>query len=194
MAAQENTVLAIGTRNRLIESYKEQQYKTKNLLMTTIHFKRTLSDHIHACRVYQAKTRTAKLDKVISVFCFVMGCLTIYNYGIRWWTLGFFPLALVHWFDIVTPLRVWMSIKRNIKLYTGEYELIFDHEGVHAKSGVLGGYVSWEGYNTVLESDKVFLLVYGRWFYTIVPKRVFADEKEMGVFREMLKGKIKKIS
>jgi hypothetical protein len=61
---------------------------------------------------------------------------------------------------------------------------------VHAKTSTIDARRLWTGYSTVLEGETLFLLVYGKWLYVAIPKRVFASDEEIEGFRQMLERKI----
>ena len=108
----------------------------------------------------------------------------------RWWAILVFLLAPSAWFDLLYPLRLWITVRQNPMLLTGEYELTFDDQGCYAKTNEYEARRSWSAYTTALESDKMFVLVYGKNRFATVPKRAFSNTEEISQVRELLKSKI----
>ena len=106
--------------------------------------------------------------------------------GQRWWTLLWFPLALLEWFHLLSPgphlTRFWFH--RNPK-FREPYELAFDDEGIRFRTPTIDSHLAWATYSRVLEDERVWLLVYGSRMYTVVPKRAFDDEGRR-TFRDLV--------
>jgi hypothetical protein len=155
-----------------------------------VHIEYTSSDIVRACRVYQVTTVGYKFSKVVAIMCFAAGCWLAYARGLHWLTVVLFVSAVLSWFDPVRPLQAWLAFKRNPGIYLEPYQVTFDDTGVHAKTSTIDARRLWTGYSTVLEGETLFLLVYGKWLYVAIPKRVFASDEEIEGFRQMLERKI----
>ncbi len=95
------------------------------------------------------------------------------SYGTGWFALIFLLLALEFWLDPIRPLLARLAFGMNAKIYSDPSEVMFDDEGVHAKSSTYELKRIWTAYSKLLESKKLFLLVYGKRLYATIPKRAF---------------------
>ncbi len=43
-----------------------------------------------------------------------------------------------------------------------------------------------------MEDEQLFLLIYGKWMYTIIPKRVFSDPTQVEVVSEVFRKNVVK--
>ena len=153
----------------------------------SISFINELKDHIKAQRVVHSKGVLAKLDKVVAVLLFGFGVCCVVFVGIRWWTIIWFPLAVAEWFDLLSLSR-WrakIEFQRNPK-FREEYHLTFSRESIHFKTASLDSTLQWTHYESVIESPDLFLLMYGKELYTLVPKRCFNSNEEMDAFRALV--------
>jgi|SRR5260221_656296 len=153
----------------------------------SLSFDNVVSDQLAAERLYYKSTVFATLDKVVAGILLLAGAFCIWGAGVRWWTLIFFPLAVLEWFDLLTirPLVIRRWFKHNPKF--GEtYHLVLDQAGIQFRTKSLDSRISWDHYTQVLESDHLWLLVYGTRMYSVIPKRVFKGDDEMARFRSLV--------
>jgi hypothetical protein len=153
----------------------------------SISFVNKLKDHIEAQRVLYSKSVMAKLDKVVAVLLFGFGIYCVVFVGLRWWTIIWFPLAVAEWFDwlSLSRWRTRIEFQRNPK-FREKYHLTFSRENIHFKTASLDSILQWTHYERVIESPDLFLLMYGKGLYTLIPKRCFNSNEEMNVFRTLL--------
>ena len=153
----------------------------------SISFINELKDHIEAQRVLYNESILAKLDKVVAVLIFGFGVYCVVFIGLRWWTIIWFPLAVAEWFDLFS-LNRWRAkiwFQRNPK-FREEYHLTFSHENIHFKTASLDSTLQWTHYERVIESPDLFLLMYGKGLYTLIPKRCFNSNEEINAFRALV--------
>ncbi len=153
----------------------------------SISFVNELKDHIEAQRVLYSKGVMAKLDKIVAVLLFGFGVYCLAFVGLRWWTVIWFPLAVAEWFDLLslTRWRTKIDFQRNPK-FREEYHLTFSRENIHFKTTSLDSTLQWTHYERVVESPDLFLLMYGKGLYTLIPKRCFSSNEEMEAFRALV--------
>jgi hypothetical protein len=89
--------------------------------------------------------------------------------------------------DLFQKLVLWLAFRRNRKNYTEAREVIFDERGVKARLSKAKAEYKWSYFNKGIEGPEHFLLVFGKAAYLIIPKRVFQSEKDVDVFRDLLK-------
>ena len=153
----------------------------------SISFMNELPDHIAAQRFLYSKSVMAKLDKVVAVLLFGFGLYCIVVVGLRWWTVLWWPLAVAEWFNLLSLSRWSAKIQfgRNPK-FREEYHLTFSREHIHFTTASLDSTLKWTHYERVLESPTLFLLMYGKGLYTLIPKRCFSAPEEIDAFRALL--------
>lgn len=156
-----------------------------------LNFDTILSDHLHANRFYRRHSFFARVDKVVTVLLLLLGIWAVDSAGIQWWTVVPFPLAVAEWFDLlsIAPIQVWIFFKRNPR-FKERYTLEFCDNDIHFKTATIDSKLEWSFYNGLMESDRVFLLTYGRGMYAVIPKSAFRDSLQMDQFRALVKGKV----
>jgi hypothetical protein len=150
-------------------------------------FDNVLADHLAAERLYYKSTVFAKLDKVVAVILLLVGLFSTWEAGVQWWTLIFFPLAILEWFNLfsVRPLVIRRWFKHNPKF--GEtYHLTLDPGGIHFRTKSIDSRLTWAHYTKVLEDDRLWLLVYGTRMYSVIPKRALKSNDEVARFRSLV--------
>lgn len=154
----------------------------------TVRFMNTLSDHIHAIRLYESRQAVAKINKIVAVLLAGFGVWAVYNVGVVWWTVIWFILTPLEWFDLLSirPLQVLVMFRANPK-YREPYCIEFDDAGIHFTTPTIDSHIEWTHYNRAVESDRVFILIYGKPMYTMIPKSAFGSPDEVGEFRELLR-------
>jgi len=143
-------------------------------------------DHVAAQRLYDRHSRWAVADRVVAVLLALVGAVSTTAVGARWWTLVWFPLALLEWFHLLTvrPLLARLWFRQNPK-FRETYHLVFDDSGIQFRTASIDSRVAWSHYHRALEDANVWLLVYGPRMYTVLPKRAFTAESEQA-FRALL--------
>jgi len=153
----------------------------------SISFINKLKDHLEAQRVLYSRGVMARLDKVVAVLLFGFGLYCVTFVGLLWWTVIWFPLAMAEWFNLLSLSR-WrtkIEFQRNPK-FREEYHLTFSRENIHFRTASLDSTLQWTHYERVIESPDLFLLMYGKGLYTLIPKRCFNSEEEVTAFRALL--------
>jgi len=152
----------------------------------TVSFRPEVEDHVAAERLYERSSGWATADRVVAVLLLLVGIASTLAVGPRWWTLLWFPLAGLEWFQLLQLgphlTRFWFG--RNPK-FREPYDLTFDDDGIRFRTPTIDSRLRWETYSRVLEDERVWLLVYGPRMYTVLPKRAF-DEAGQRTFRELV--------
>jgi hypothetical protein len=153
----------------------------------SVSFFNELKDHLEAQRILYSRSVLAKVDKVVAVLLIGVGVYSLASVGLHWWTVIWFPLALAEWFDCLS-LNRWrarITFQRNPK-FREEYHLAFSPESIHFKTASIDSTLQWTHYEDVIESSDLFLLMYGKGLYTLVPKRCFNSIQEIDAFRTLV--------
>src|SRR5262245_51535649 len=153
----------------------------------TVSFDNDLAEHLAAERLYYKSTALAKVDKIVAVILLLVGLFSTWGDGVHWWTLIFFPLAVLEWFNLLSirPLVIRRWFKHNPK-FSETYHLELDRNGIHFRTKSIDSRVTWDHYSKVLEDDRLWLLVYGTRMYSIIPKRALKSNDEVARFRSLV--------
>lgn len=156
----------------------------------TLNYTHTLDEQLHACRLYQRSTRKHLIYRGIGFLAMFGGVWLAVTSGINLQALLLLALGLFTWFDPVPLLIVWSTFRSSPTLRQ-TVEAMFDQRGAHFRFGTERVSRPWERYQSFVESDRLFVLIHGRWAYSVVPKRAFADSQKIDAFRELLRAKIR---
>lgn len=153
----------------------------------TISYTPTLSDQLHAARLYDEQSLFRKSDKVVACLLVALGAWLIYTGTPLWWSIIAFAAAIGEWFNLLSirPLQVRIMFRGNPKFHE-ENELTFTNAGIHFRTNSIDSHINWNHYSKVLESSRIFLLIYGKMMYSVIPKQAFIDSEEMDAFRCLL--------
>lgn len=154
-------------------------------------FDNVLAEHLAAERLYYRSTRFWKLDKLVAVALVSFGGYLTYTVGLRWWSVIWFPLAIAEWFNLLSlrPVQVWYWFKHNPK-FRETYHLTIDEDALYFRTRSIDSRVQWDHFSSLLENNTLCLLVYGTRMYSLIPKRAFKTEAELGAFRALVSAKI----
>jgi len=157
----------------------------------SLEFDNRLDEHLHADRLLYSRGVLAKVDKGVAALLLAAGVAGVALAGVRWWTLVFFPLSVAEWFNLLSirPLQIRSAFRSNPK-FKERYTLVFGEEEIHFRTATVDSHLKWDHYGSWMESDRIFLLVYGRRMYTVVPKRAFSDATRLEEFRQFLGNKL----
>ena len=144
-----------------------------------LEFDNRLAEHLAAERLYYRSTFWWKGDKVVALVMLAMGIYATIAVGPRWWTLVWFPLAVLEWFNLLSlrPLQIRFFFSRNPKL-AERYHLTFSDSGIDFRTTSLESKIAWTHYTRLLENQALILLLYGTRMYTVIPKRAFIDGEQ----------------
>lgn len=153
----------------------------------TICYTPALSEQLHASRVYDDQSRFRKSDKVVACILVAFGVWLIYGGVPWWWSAIAFAAAVGEWFNLLSirPLQVRVMFRANPKFHE-EHELTFSDSGIHFKTNTIDSQINWDHYSKVIESPHIFLLIYGKMMYSVIPKRAFAGGEKLEAFRSLL--------
>lgn len=151
-----------------------------------IEFDHKLAEHIRAMEIYRRTTFNGKSDKVVAIIMVFFAVVLFMIEGFNWWSIIFIAFAFIAWFNLLIKLIIYLAFKRNPKFHE-RYKLTFDHDCIHFKILTIDSILQWSHYHKLLEDEQLFLLVYGKMLYSVIPKRAFKDVAEQDAFRELAK-------
>lgn len=148
-----------------------------------VEFDNRVADHLAAERLYYRSTFLWKMDKVVALLLVGWGIFLVWAVGVRWWTVVWFPVAILEWFNLLSfrPLQIRYFFDRNPK-FKERYRLRFSDDGIEFRTLSVESKLAWTHYHRFLEDREVALLIYGSRMYTVIPRRAFADEAQHARF------------
>jgi hypothetical protein len=149
----------------------------------TIHYQPQLREQLDAARQYQRSTSKHRLYRVGSLLALGAAVWMLATGGPALLIVIWVALAVFMWFDPVPLLLTRLSYGSRALRQT--YQATFDEEGIVFEIGGQMVRRPWSRYTRVLESPDLFVLVYGPWSYSVIPKRAFADDAERDRFRAL---------
>lgn len=158
----------------------------------TLRFKQTEDDYVSAMRLFYTRARKLhiKIDLVGGTAAVVIGaiCWVVWGYELEWLFLlcaGAVLLGMISAAWYIIPLITFRSEPK----FRDEYLVQFSEEGITFKTANIDSKLEWNLYNSVIENNDVYVLMYGKRVFSVIPKRAFADSNEETAFRELLKQK-----
>jgi YcxB-like protein len=111
--------------------------------------------------------------------------------GLRAWAVPWLVLAAVEWFDLL-PLSVliaYIEYKRNPK-YREQYDLGLSPDGLSFRTSTVSSVLKWSLYSSFWETNRAFVLSYGRGIPTVIPKAAFATPADLDAARTILQAAV----
>jgi hypothetical protein len=127
-------------------------------------------------------------DKIVGILLLLYGVYSMVTAGVHWLAILFIALAPCEWFNLLSThrLKAYLGSKWNPK-FREQFEVTFTQQGIHFSTPTIDSHIDWTFYHYVLEDDQLFLLVYGKWMYSVIPKRAFANASERDAFRDLMR-------
>ena len=154
----------------------------------TLRYRQELGEILHACRVYQRTTRKHQIYRLVGLLTIFFGIWLILSSGAQFLHVLVVVLGMFAYFDPMPILMTYLTFRTSIA-HREEYETTIDDEGTHFRIGGNRTSRPWSMYRRIVESDQVFLFVYGNWLYSGVPKRGIGDPRRIDQFREAIQTK-----
>ena len=102
------------------------------------------------------------------------------------------PLALIGVYFLYCGFALrpfFKKLYRRDPRYRHEITADITEDEVHVVTSAADTRLKWESIVRFLESDKIFMLFYSEWSFSVVPKNAFASG-EVEIFRDLLRRKI----
>lgn len=156
-----------------------------------LRFKYTEKEYAEAVKLYYLNSLNIKIDIIISVILIFFGSFfwiteseSILNKILV--LLGCIMLLMMIFVLYVNPKRVF---KEELK-FQDEYYIGFKDEGILFQTEHINSTIAWSHYSKVKENKNFFYLIYGKYMFTIIPKRTFSNNEEL--FRKLVEEKLEK--
>ena len=157
-----------------------------------INFKYTEKEYANAVKLYYMKSSRIVFDFIIAVTLIIIGSLLQFNnpksvINIFIVVAGVLFLLILIYAIYINPKRIFRSEPK----FKYEYFLSFSNDGVIFKTEHINSNLQWNHYVKFSESKEFYYLVYGRFMFTIIPKRAFENKSIEEEFKKLLIDKIK---
>lgn len=150
-------------------------------------FKYTEQEYRAAVRVYMLHTPRVLIRTSLSValMTFAVFMMSLFAdagllSGLLWAALLLTVIASNIFY--LTPKRLF----RGEPKFRDEYTLEFSDEGIHATTINADSKLNWRLYTKAVEHKNLYLLIYGTYMMTVVPKRAFISAEQEMEFRGLL--------
>lgn len=150
----------------------------------TIEIDNRLAENIRASQVYTRTTFWGKFDKVAAIFFLLIGLANFMIGGFNWQSIVPVLFALIIWLDLWPRVRYYFIFKTTPRIHELS-KMTFTTEGIHLTTPIIDSHLSWLVFSKLLEDEQLFLLIYGKGTFFVIPKRVFKDAAEQDAFREL---------
>ena len=156
-------------------------------------YKPSLSDLINSATIYSKTTSSHRRTKLLSIILLVLGILSTTAHGFGWGTVFCLIVSFVLWTG-VQPIFIIAMItayfkKRKAFLF---HRIAFDESELKITTDKSEQRRSWDFYDQIIESKNLFLLVFGKGLYYMIPKHAFVSEGSINIFRDLARNHIKR--
>ena len=150
-----------------------------------ITYQPTQGDLVHAARTWEGRHwRVARYF----VACVLVACgVFLIAMAGRWWGALFALLGVLEACNLLPAavVRAILEFRANPK-FREEYQLTLTREGLRFKTASIESTLKWTHYSDFFETDKAFILVYGKRMYTVIPKRALEGDTQLSEIRQLL--------
>jgi hypothetical protein len=156
-----------------------------------------LKEYFEANSLYNSKTIHGKIDKIASYFFIIVGIIMIgisfiLNYHFINIILGIIIIIIVilniSGFIDFEKIVIMIQFKNNKKLKSIQ-KLIFTDTGIEYETQDIKSNITWNIYNKYYEGENIFILIYGKRQYSVIPKNKF--ENRLDDFKKIINENIK---
>jgi hypothetical protein len=150
-----------------------------------ITFRPALPDLIHAARAWEGRHwRVARY--AVAVGLLACGSFLLIN-AERWWGGIFVAFGVLEAFNLLPAavVRAMIEFHANPK-FREEYQLTLTPESLHFCTTTINSTLKWTHYTQFFETQKAFILIYGKRMYTVIPKRALVHDSQLRELRELL--------
>jgi hypothetical protein len=155
-----------------------------------------LKDYFEAYSLYESKTVLRKLDKIVSISLIIFGILILSASIINGFKVMNIIFAIIFiiigvldflGFIAFEKIIILVQFKNNKKLKYLQ-KIRFSENGLEYETQGVRSTIEWTFYQNYYEGKNVFILIYGKRQYSVIPKNEFKNR--LDDFRKLLNGKI----
>lgn len=165
--------------------------------MVKVKFVNSEEDYIEASIACSYGSKRAGLDLIIEIMILIMGIIFWSIFGYSWIWLTLIVACIVGLIIRLLGYYVLPKIRfRSEPKYREEYHIEFDDKGIKFRTNSIESKLEWSLYNKVIETENLYIMVYGRHNFSIIPKHALLTDSDKMEFKSLLdqfiKEKVKK--
>ncbi|MUK90753.1 hypothetical protein GMD78_20565 [Ornithinibacillus sp. L9] len=158
-----------------------------------LRFQYSETEFIKAYRELFTSNKKWIVDLLISVGLMAIALYLIFTDEVTILNTLALIIAILYFIILILKLYIIpLLVFRRTPKYRDTYTLAFTDEQIKFVTEGNQSDIRWDYYNTLKETGGFIFLYYGKDLFTIIPKRVFKDEKEISSFIAFTKKKISK--
>jgi hypothetical protein len=156
-----------------------------------LNFRYDKKEYAEAMRLHYSIILNIKRDFIIAGLLLVAGIadLLYFGYSLLWMIVVILSVLFIILLLFVFYIIPVMVFNREAK-FKDDYELRFMPAGIVFKTVNIDSQIDWKTYNKVIENEKFFLLYWGKYTFTVIPKRAFINEEAIKELQVLLSEKI----
>jgi hypothetical protein len=160
-----------------------------------ISFRYSEADYIRAMRAHYASRLRLPLDIAVIVLTAAMGAHFWRLPSTHWFGVSLVCMSIVFGLMLITIFFVipLVSFRREPK-FGDEYALTFSPEGIHFRTVHIDSQLQWNIYTRALIASHSYVLYYGAYSFTVIPKRVFQTDAQREAFEELIVRNLPKVT
>jgi hypothetical protein len=155
----------------------------------SLRFKYSEEEYVAATRLYVTRSTDFMMRLVVSIL-YSIACIFLFVW-LEFASDAILLLIFVSCLPLIIGLLYLLVMPRqrfrSDPKFRDEYFLQFSDDGIQFKTAQIDALVQWSLYSKVIENEGFYLLVYGKYMISVIPKRAFADANQEAEFRELLK-------
>lgn len=160
--------------------------------MVGVRFVNTEADYIEASIACAYGSWRAGVDMILEILGFIAGIISLGVFGFSWiWMVLIFASVVGLVFRLLGYYVLPRIRYRNEPKYKDEYLLEFDEDGIKFKTDSIESKLDWSIYNKMIETGNLYILIYGKYNFSIIPKRALLKEHERIEFNMLIDKHIK---
>ena len=161
--------------------------------MISVRFVNSEVDYVEASIACSYGSRRAGFDLTIEVLALIAGIILGSIFGFSWiWIL----LISGSLFGLIIRILVYYVLPRiryrSDPKYKDEYLLEFDEDGIRFHTNSIESKLDCSLYNKIIETRNLYILIYGKYNFSLIPKRALLTDSDRIEFDLLLNKHIKK--
>jgi|GEM_PF-881108 len=160
-----------------------------------LHFKLAEEEWVAASRLYMLRQPGIILRFVTAFILLLVGLVffTAINEAVL--SLFILSVGLVLFSFVLSLFFVIPRHRfRNDPRHLDEFFLEFTEDGIGFRTERIESRLDWSLYNSAMENERLYVMVYGKGMITVIPKRAFNARTQEAAFRSLLTRKLGPIS
>jgi hypothetical protein len=174
----------------IIQQAEQALFKSWSLVLSepiSLRFSYNRNEYVRAIRRHLKTVMRVRLDVFGAIFSIGMGFYLVNSCGINVLsmlplTVGGLLLAIIGYAMFIVP-HLWYTREPKLKQ---QYYLVFSNAGIEFQTAGIDSKLDWSIYRKWLSDKDFYILYYGKWSLTVVPRRAFLNPADDRAFHDLL--------